>query len=129
MIWLILIFIVIPAVEIGLFIWAGSQIGVIPVILIIIFTGIAGITLVKQQGIETWRKVQLSMYNQEPPGEHILDGICILLGGVLLLGPGFFTDLIGFLLVIPWTRTPVKHLIYKQMIKKMKKGTIVYRKW
>lgn len=129
MIWLILIFVVIPAIEIGLFIWAGSQIGVIPVILIILFTGIAGISLVKQQGIETWKKVQFSMYNQEPPGEHILDGICILIGGLFLLAPGLFTDLLGFLLVIPWTRTPFKHLMYKQMIKRMKKGTIVYRKW
>lgn len=129
MIWLILMFVIIPAIEIGLFIWTGNRIGVLPVILIIIFTGVAGIALVKQQGIETWKKVQFSMYNQEAPGEHILDGICILIGGVFLLAPGFFTDLLGFLLVIPWTRGPFKQLMYKQMVKKMNKGTIIYRKW
>jgi|SRR5690625_229454 len=129
MIWLIFLFVIIPALEIGIFIWTGSQIGALPVVLIIILTGIIGITLVKQQGIETWKKTQFAMYNGEPPGDHILDGICILIGGVFLLAPGFFTDAIGFLLVIPWTRKPFKYLMYKQMIKKMKKGTIVYRRW
>jgi len=129
MIWLILIFIFIPAIEIGLFMWAGSHIGVLPVVLIILLTGLIGIALVKQQGIETWKKVQFSIYNQEPPGDHILDGICILIGGVFLLAPGFFTDLLGFLLVLPWTRIPFKQFMYKQMMKKMKQGTIIYRKW
>lgn len=129
MIWLILLFVIIPALEIGIFIWTGSRIGVLPVVLIIIFTGIAGIALVKQQGLETLRKMQLSMQQSEPPGEHILDGLCILVGGVFLLAPGFFTDLLGFILVIPWTRRPCKNLLYKQMMKRMKKGTIIYRKW
>lgn len=128
MIWLILVFIFIPAIEIGLFMWAGSHIGILPVILIILLTGIVGIALVKQQGIETWKKVQFSMYNQEPPGRHILDGICILVGGVFLLAPGFFTDLLGLVLVIPWTRIPFKQLMYMQLMKKMKQGTIIYRK-
>src|SRR5690625_7808060 len=90
MIWLIFLFVIIPALEIGIFIWTGSQIGALPVVLIIILTGIIGITLVKQQGIETWKKTQFAMYNGEPPGDHILDGICILIGGVFLLAPGFF---------------------------------------
>src|SRR5690625_4727155 len=129
MIWLILIFVIIPALEIGIFIWTGSMIGILPVMMIIILTGVVGIALVRQQGIETMRKMQYSIQQSEPPGEHILDGICILVGGVFLLAPGFFTDAIGFLLVIPWTRKPFKYLMYKQMIKKMKKGTIVYRRW
>lgn len=127
MIWLILMFVFIPAIEIGIFIWTGSRIGVLPVVLIIVFTGIAGITLMKKQGIETWKKVQFAMHNAEPPGDHILDGICILIGGVFLLAPGFFTDLLGFILVIPWTRKPFKHLMYNQMRKRLKNGTIIYR--
>src|SRR5690625_4012839 len=129
MIWLILIFIIVPAIEIGIFIWTGSQLGVLPVILLIILTGVIGIGLVKQQGLETWKKIQFSLYNSDPPGDHMLDGICIFFGGLLLLAPGFFTDIIGFLLVIPWTRKPFKRMIYNQMKKKMQKGTIVYRKW
>lgn len=129
MIWLILTFVLIPAIEIGIFIWTGSRIGALPVLLIIVLTGIIGISLVKQQGIETWRKVQESMARSEAPGEHILDGICVLIGGVFLLAPGFFTDLLGFLLVIPLTRKPFKYFMYKQIRNKLKKGTVVYRKW
>src|SRR5699024_1471928 len=129
MIWLILIFILIPAIEIGLFMWAGSHIGVLPVVLLILLTGLIGIALVKQQGIETWKKVQFSIYNQEPPGDHILDGICILIGGVFLLAPGFFIDLLVFLLVLPWIIILFNQLMYKQRMKKMKQGTIIYRKW
>lgn len=129
MIWLILIFVIIPALEIGIFIWTGSMIGILPVVMIIILTGIVGIALVRQQGIETMRKMQHSIQQSEPPGEHILDGICILVGGVFLLAPGFFTDLVGFILVIPWTRQPCKKILYNQMVKRMKKGTIVYRRW
>lgn len=129
MIWLILIFVIVPALEIGIFIWTGSKLGVLPVVILIILTGVAGITLVKQQGLETIRKMQQAMQRSQPPGEHILDGICILAGGVFLLAPGFFTDILGFILVIPWTRRPFKKILYKQMVRKMKKGTIVYRKW
>lgn len=129
MIWLILTFVLIPAIEIGIFIWTGSRIGALPVVLIIVLTGIVGIALVKQQGIETWRKVQESMARSEPPGEYILNGICVLIGGVFLLAPGFFTDFLGFLLVLPWTRKPFKYFMYKQMRNKLKKGTVVYRKW
>lgn len=129
MIWLILIFIIVPAIEIGIFIWTGSELGVLPVVLLIVLTGIIGVAFVKQQGLETWKKVQFSLYNSEPPGDHILDGVCILLGGILILTPGFFTDTVGFLFVIPWTRKPFKRFMYNQMMKRMQKGTVVYRKW
>src|SRR5699024_12203773 len=98
--------------------WAGRHMGVLPVVLLILLTGLIGIALVKQQGIETWKKVQFSIYNQETPGDHILDGICILIGGVFLLALGFFTALLGFLLVVPWSRIPFIYLIDKQMMKK-----------
>src|SRR5690625_4831287 len=106
MICLILIFIIVRAIEIGIFIWRGSQLGVLPVVLLIVLTGMIGVAFVKQQGLETWKKVQFSLYNSEPPGDHILDGVCILLGGILLLATGFFTDIVGFLFVISWTIKP-----------------------
>src|SRR5699024_6735799 len=98
-------------------------------VLLILLTGLIGIALVKQQGIETWKKVQFSIYNQEPPGDHILDGISILIGGVFLLAPGFFTDLLGFLLVLPCTRIPFKQLMYKLKTKQSNHSTIIHRKW
>src|SRR5690625_220561 len=92
MIWLITIFVFIPAIEISIFLWTGSEWGIIPVVLMIILTGVIGIALVKQQGIETWKKAQFALYNNEMPAEEILDGICIVIGGLFLLTPGFFTD-------------------------------------
>src|SRR5690625_3651653 len=100
---LLLIFILIPAMEIGIFIWTGNIIGGWSVVFLIIITGIIGAALVKQQGLETWKKAQLAMYNREVPREQIMDGICIIIGGILLLTPGFVTDITGFLLLLPWT--------------------------
>lgn len=129
MYWLILIFILIPAIEIGIFIWTGNLIGGWSVVLLIILTGIIGAGLVKQQGMVTWKRAQLSIYNREVPREQIIDGICIILGGILLLTPGFLTDFLGFLFVLPWTRGPFKKLIGLLIMKKISNGKIIYRRW
>lgn|SRR5690625_5212214 len=122
----LILFIFIPAIEIGVFIWTGGALGIVPVILLIILTGIVGAALMKQQGIETWRRAQLAMYNHEVPHREILDGICIIVGGVLLLTPGFVTDVVGFLLVLPWTRPPFRHLLSYFLMKQMQKGTFIF---
>lgn len=129
LIWLIIIFIVLPAIEISLFLWTGSELGILPVAMIIILTGIIGIALVKKQGLETWRRAQLSMYHNEVPAEEIVDGICIIVGGIFLLTPGFFTDTLGFLLVIPFTRKPFKYIIKTYVMKKMAEGKFLFRRW
>lgn len=129
MYWLILIFILIPAVEIGIFIWTGNLIGGWPVVGLIVLSGIIGAALVKKEGLETWRKAQLAMYNREVPREQIIDGICIIIGGIFLLTPGFVTDILGFLLVLPWTRPPFKKLISFLILKRISKGNIIFRRW
>lgn len=129
MYWFLFIFILLPAIEIGIFIWTGSHIGAWPVVLIIILTGIVGVTLVKKQGLETWRSAQQSMYRQEAPREQIIDGICIIIGGIFLVTPGFVTDFLGFLLVIPWTRRPFKIFFTAMIMKQIAKGKFIYRKW
>lgn len=129
MYWFILILIIIPAIEISLFIWIGSKVSIGFVFLLILLTGIVGVALVRYQGIETWKRAQLSMYNGEPPGDHILDGISIMIGAVLIITPGLFTDAIGLLLITPFTRQPFKKLLYTLMMKRFAKGKIIYRKW
>lgn len=127
--WLLLLILIVPALEIGLLIWAGSYIGPWWVILLIILTGILGAWLAKQQGLETIRNVQLSLSNGRMPQDALLDGACILVGGAVLLTPGFITDAIGFLLLIPATRTPIKRMVRKAIEKAMQKGTItIYRR-
>lgn len=130
MYWLILFFIVIPVMEIALFIWTGSMIGIWSVIMLIFLTGLAGIIFVRYEGIKTYQRVGELIQQGIRPDNEILNGICILLAGVCLITPGFLTDLIGFLLLIPFTRKPFKALIMYSLIKMMKrKGTIFIKRF
>jgi UPF0716 protein FxsA len=115
---ILLLLIIVPAMEIGVLILSGNTIGVWPTIGLIIFTGILGAYLARTQGLETLRLAQLQMSQGQIPGEAILDGLCILVGGVVLLTPGFITDAIGFLLLIPTSRGVIKIWLQK-LIKKM----------
>ncbi|MCP3741182.1 FxsA family protein [Rossellomorea sp. BNER] len=125
---LLALLILIPAMEIGILIFSGQTLGVIPTILIIIATGIIGAYLAKQQGIETLRRAQEEMKFGQIPGEAIIDGLCILVGGLLLLTPGFITDTTGFLLLLPPTRRIFKPWIMK-LVKRWidNRNVIIYR--
>lgn len=122
--YLIILFIAIPAAEIGLLLFSGKTIGVWPTILLIILTGVIGAYLAKREGLQTIRKAQDQLRNGEIPGEAVLDGICILIGGILLLLPGFITDISGFLLLFPPTRRLFKFLMINSIRKKIKRGNI-----
>ncbi|TFD92495.1 FxsA family protein [Jeotgalibacillus sp. R-1-5s-1] len=122
--WLFLLIIIVPALEIALLITAGNWIGVIPTVLLIILTGILGAYLAKTQGMQALRKIQTQPFTG-PPGDAIIDGLCILVGGVVLLTPGFITDAIGFLLLVPATRKMFKPLIYKWIKRKMSNGSMI----
>lgn len=104
MIYLLLIFIVLPVIEISLFIQFGDALGTVNTILLIFLTAGIGVYLVRQQGFNTLRKMQKEIQNQEFPVRSLFDGFVILISGILLLIPGFFTDAIGFMGLIPITR-------------------------
>ncbi|MFD1851099.1 FxsA family protein [Oceanobacillus bengalensis] len=127
--WLLLALLIVPASEIGVFLWIGGIIGPWWVVLLILFTGIIGITIAKYQGMDTWKRARISINKGQAPTEHIIDGICILIGGIFLLSPGFITDTIGFILVLPLTRKPLKHVISTYIKRKIDNGSIIYRKW
>ncbi|MDX8046697.1 FxsA family protein [Gracilibacillus sp. S3-1-1] len=127
--WLLLFILIVPALEIGVFVWAGGYIGPWWLILLIIATGVLGAWLAKQQGIETLRKARESMARGYPPQEEIFDGICILIGGIVLLTPGFITDAIGFCLLIPFTRRPFKNMFHNIARKWIQSGRFtIYRR-
>jgi UPF0716 protein FxsA len=126
--WLLLTLLIIPAIELGVFIWIGDIIGPWWIVTLIILSGLLGISLAKKQGRAVWIKAQQSMNNRQAPTKEIVDGICILFGGVLLFLPGFITDIIGLFLIIPWTRRPFKSIIQKWIMWKVSKSTIIYRK-
>jgi UPF0716 protein FxsA len=119
---LLALMIIIPAIEIGLLIVSGKMLGVLPTVLLIIATGALGAWLAKQQGLETLRKAQEELRYGRIPAEAILDGLCILIGGIFLLTPGFVSDLTGFFLLLPPTRKVIKPLIIKMLKRMINKG-------
>ncbi|HLR53317.1 MAG TPA: FxsA family protein [Pseudogracilibacillus sp.] len=127
MLWSILILIVVPAIEVGIFIWTSTQIGILPIVLMIILTGMLGIALWKKQGAELVRSAQLSMARGQSPAQELMDGITIIIGGILLITPGFFTDFVGFLFILPWTRPIFRQGISWLIMKQMAKKNILYR--
>ena len=105
---LLVVFLTVPLVEIILFIEIGSRIGTWTTLLIVALTAILGATLAHREGLKTWWRIQEKLYSGLMPDEELLDGLLILLAGVVLLTPGFLTDAIGFLLLYPGTRQAIK---------------------
>lgn len=101
---LLLLFITIPIIEMILLIEVGGLIGVIPTVGLVVFTATLGIWLLRLQGIETWFRLQRRLSQGELPGQELAEGVLLLIGGALLLTPGFFTDTVGFCCLIPFTR-------------------------
>ena len=126
--WLFLTIVVLSALEIGVFIWVGGMIGPWWVVLIILLTGLAGITIAKNEGMKTWYQAQVIISNGQMPREQIMDGICILMGAVFLISPGFITDLAGFILILPATRPLFKHSIQKLIRWMMINKITIYRR-
>lgn len=105
--WLFALFIAIPLIEIALFIQVGGLIGLGWTLLIVVVTAVLGTYLVRQQGLRAIGDVQRSFSQLSDPTEPLAHGLMILFSGALLLTPGFFTDAVGFSLLIPGVRVAV----------------------
>lgn len=114
--WLLFAFIAVPLIEIALFIQVGGAIGLGWTLLIVVITAVIGTYLVRQQGLQALGQVKSSFNEMRDPSEALAHGAMILFSGALLLTPGFFTDAVGFALLVPgvrlavfnWARTKVK---------------------
>ena len=105
--WLFLAFLAVPLIEIGLFIQIGGAIGLWPTLLIVVVTAFIGTFLVRAQGAQALGQVRSSFNEMRDPSEALAHGAMILFSGALLLTPGFFTDAVGFALLIPGVRLAV----------------------
>jgi len=103
--WLLIAFIAVPIIEIALFIQIGGFLGLLPTLIIVVLTAIAGTYLVRAQGLSVLSQLQSRIHAMNDPSEPLAHGATILFSGALLLTPGFFTDFVGFLLLIPNVRT------------------------
>lgn len=101
---LFLLLLIVPLIEIFLFIELGGLIGAWPTIGMVVLTAVAGAVLLRRQGLAALRSVQARLAAGENPGRLLADGAMILVAGALLLTPGFLTDAIGFLLLVPAVR-------------------------
>ena len=99
-----LLFIGLPALEIFLLIKIGGQVGALNTVILIFLTAIIGIYFAKMQGIKTLKSGMVNLYQNKIPVYEMMSGASIAIAALLLIIPGFFTDLIGFLLLIPFTR-------------------------
>ena len=99
-----LFFLLVPLIEIYCLLKIGSAIGVLPTVLMVVLTAVIGVWLLRIQSFLTFRRLQEHLQQGEAPAFEMIEGPILLVGGALLLTPGFFTDTIGFLCLIPLTR-------------------------
>jgi UPF0716 protein FxsA len=101
---LFLLFLIVPLIEIYLLIQVGSVIGAVWTVFAVVATAVIGVSLLRSQGLDTVQRAQLSLAQGQLPAVAMLEGVALIFSGALLLTPGFFTDSIGFLLLIPMLR-------------------------
>ena len=126
---LLILFTLVPIIELYVLIEAGRQIGVGATIGMIFLTGIAGAYLARSQGFNLINRIQSDLNQGRIPAEEMMDGAMILAGGLLLLTPGFCTDLFGFCLLTPVTRQFFKVWLKKWLDFKIQRGEIHFRKF
>ena len=113
--WLFALFVAVPLIEIALFIQVGGLIGLWPTLTVVVVTAIIGTWLVRQQGAMALSNVKRSFNELDDPSEPLAHGAMILFSGAMLLTPGFFTDAVGFLLLVPGVRSVVFDYIRKRV--------------
>jgi UPF0716 protein FxsA len=116
---LILLFIVVPIVELYVIIQVGGAIGVLPTIAILIADSLLGSMLMRAQGRAAWRRFNAALTEGRIPHREVLDGALVIFGGALLLTPGFVTDILGIVLLLPPTRALVRGVIARRLLPRL----------
>lgn len=124
--WILLLLILVPMIEIWIFIQVGGLIGPSLTITLVLLTGLMGALLAKREGMQAYRLAQIQLRNGEMPGEALLDGFCILIGAFLLITPGFFSDLFGLCFFIPFSRALIKEWMKRWLKKKLETGNVTF---
>ena len=101
---LFLLFITIPIIEMGVLIWVGGYVGILPTLALVVMTAVLGVALLRLQGFLTLNRIQEKLAFGEIPDTELIEGGLLLIGGALLLTPGFVTDALGFMFLLPFSR-------------------------
>lgn len=108
---LVALFIAVPILELWAIIEVGGWIGVLPTLVLLLAMSLLGAVLLRQQGRDAWRRFNAALAQRRFPGREVADGLMITIGGALLLTPGFVTDAVGLLLLLPPTRAVARRLL------------------
>jgi UPF0716 protein FxsA len=115
MVLLVLLLVVVPVAEFSALIWVAQQIGVLPMLVLLFAVSIFGAALAKRVGIEVWRRFRATLAAGDIPSGEVFDGALVLIAAAILLVPGFITDVIGLLLLVPFVRSMVKWAFWRRM--------------
>jgi UPF0716 protein FxsA len=113
---LVILFIVVPIAELYVIIKVGELIGVLPTLALLLADAVLGSLLLRHQGRGAWRRFNEALAERRFPGKEVADGVLIVIGGTLLLTPGFLTDVVGLFLLIPPTRAVSRGLLRRLTI-------------
>ena len=122
---LFVLFIGVPLLEIYVLIQVGQVIGPWWTILLLVLDSILGTWLIKREGSRAWRALRQALETGRMPGKELADGALILIGGTLMLSPGFVTDLFGVLLILPITRPAARRVLSAVIGRRLLAGTVV----
>ena len=112
----LILFIIVPLLEMIVLIEVGSIIGAIPTVFLVVLTATVGIWLLKLEGMQTWARVQQKLAQGAIPETELLEGVMLIVGGALLLTPGFVTDTVGFICLLPGLRRPIARWMIRQAV-------------
>lgn len=118
------LFIIVPIIEMLILIEVGGLIGAFPTIGLVLLTAVIGVNLLRQQGLSTLLKANQKMEQGGLPAEEMVEGLMLAVGGALLLTPGFFTDAVGFALLIPYSRKAMVKRVLKKGLFTMQNGSM-----
>ena len=121
---LLLLFVLVPAVELALLIEIGTRIGTLATLGLIVGTGVLGAALARQQGLAVLRRVQEELAANRLPTGPLVDGLIILIAGALLMTPGILTDAVGFLCLVPGSRTLIKRQLWRRFERAVREGRV-----
>ncbi|MFC5531256.1 FxsA family protein [Cohnella yongneupensis] len=121
--WLLALIIIFPGVELWGIIEMGKKIGGWSTLGLLVLSGLLGAWLAQLEGRKVLLQAQRQMQSGQIPGMSLLDGICVLIGGVLLIIPGFVSDAIGLTMILPFTRPLYRLFLYRWLERKLRKGT------
>lgn len=122
--WLPVILIGVPLVELYLLLTLGELFGLGPTIALIVVTGVLGSAAARIEGLRVWRQWMKSLRELRSPAQSLLEGVLVLVGGVLLVTPGVLTDVVGLLLLLPWTRRLVARPLRRSIEAHIARGTV-----